>query len=114
MDEIKVMNTKRKEAENNFQYREAESIRELIEEMKTALEKKKMFAIHENHTAERLNVESEKQKKVSQLENFWEEKLKEFNDKRETHLQRLKEKHKEDFAAYERMIQEQIPQKGRL
>ena len=106
------MNTKRKEAESNFQYREAENLRELIEDMKTALEKKKMFSIQDNHNAERLNVEGEKQKKVSQFETFWEDKLKEFNEKRETHLQRLKEKHKEDFAAYERMINEQIPQKS--
>lgn len=106
------MDTKRREAESNFQYREAENIRTLIEEMKTALEKKKMLAIHDNHNTERLNVEAEKQKKVSQLEGFWEDKLKEFNEKREAHLQRLKEKHKEDFTAYERMIQEQIPQKS--
>lgn len=107
------MDTKRKDAENNFQYREAEIIRAAIEERKTALDKKKMIGIHENHNLERMNVEEEKNKKITQLENFWEEKLKEFNEKRENHLQRLREKHKEDFAAYETQIRQEIPNKSK-
>jgi hypothetical protein len=106
------MNMKRLEAENNFQYREAETIRHSIDEMKNALDKKKMYAIHENHTAEKESMEVERMKKISQSEGFWEQKLKEFNEKRENHLMRLREKHKEDFAAYERQIREEIPNKS--
>lgn len=107
------MNTKRREAENNFEYREAGTIRAAIEEMKTALDKKKMIGIHENHHSERMNVEDEKNKKITQLENFWEDKLKEYNEKRENHLQRLHEKHKEEFTEYESKVREEIPNKSR-
>ena len=112
IEELNLLNEKRKECEVNLIYREAEMIREKIDEMKAALDKKKMYAIHDNHMQERKKVDGDKSKKIDNLNRYWEEKLKEFEEKSSSLMKRLQEKHAEEYNSYEKEVRAEIPEKS--